>query len=138
MKALRRLALTACTLVVCSSLSTTVLAHHGRSGYGSDDSIVTIKGVVAEVMWRNPHVFVVYDVTGDSGDVVRWMGEFSSAQTMMSEGMSRSAFKPGDEVLVTTLPAASGTPHGLVIKIETVDGSVSVDLSARRGGVRAP
>ena len=49
MKALGRLALTACTLAVCCMLSTAVLAHHGRSGYGSD-SIVTIKGVVAEVV----------------------------------------------------------------------------------------
>ncbi len=138
MKTLRRVALTACTLAVCCMLSTAVLAHHGRSGYGSDDSIVTKTGVVSEVMWRNPHVFVVYDVTDDGGDVVQWMGEFSSAQTMMSEGMSRTAFKPGDEIRVTTLPAASGIPHGLVIKIETVDGRVSVDLSARRGGVRAP
>ena len=138
MKISRRLAMTVPTLAVCCMLSSVVLAHHGRSGYGSDDSIVTKKGVVAEVMWRNPHVFVVYDVTDESGSVVQWMGEFSSAQTMMSEGMSRTAFKPGDEVLVTTLPAAAGTPHGLVIKIETVDGSVSVDLTARRGGVRAP
>ena len=46
MKVLRRLALTACTLVVCSMLSTAVLAHHGRAGYGSADTVTTMKGVV--------------------------------------------------------------------------------------------
>ena len=133
MKVLRRLAVTACTLVVCAMLSTVVLAHHGRAGYGSGDTVTTMKGVVTRLMWVNPHVFVAYDVTDESGNVVGWLGEFSSVQTMLSEGMRRTSFKPGDEVLVTTRPAAGGTPHGLVIKIETVDGSVSVDLSERRG-----
>ena len=57
---------------------------------------------------------------------------------MLSEGMSRTSFEAGDEVLVTALPVERGKPRGLVIKIETVDGRVSIDLSTRRGGVRAP
>ena len=138
MKVSQRLIFTILALVMVTTMfGGVVLAHHGRSGYGSDDTIVTMEGVVAQVMWRNPHVFVAYDVTDDNGDAVRWMGEFSSVQSMMSEGMSRTGFKTGDEIRVTTLPAASGSPHGLVIKIETLDGSVSVDLSARRGGIRA-
>ena len=56
----------ACVLVVVfAMMGGVVSAHHGRSGYESDDKIATLKGVVAQVGWRNPHVFIAYDVTDD-------------------------------------------------------------------------
>jgi len=52
---------------------------------------------------------------------------------MLSEGMSKASFKPGDEIAVTVIPAKGGTPYGLVLKIVRPDGKVVVDLSERRG-----
>ena len=109
-----------------------VSAHHSRAGYDSDDKITTMKGVVTEVQWRNPHVFIVWSA-GDKSAPVHWTGEFSSPATMISEGMSRMTLKPGDEIAVTVIPAKSGAPQGLVIKIVRPDGKVVVDLSQRRG-----
>ena len=108
-------------------------AHHSRAGYDSArEHLKTQNGIVSQVLWRNPHVFLIWDVKDDTGSLVHWTGEFSSPTTMISEGMSRDTFKAGDPVTVTFMPAKAGTPHGLVIKIVRPDGRVVIDLSERR------
>ena len=109
-------------------------AHHSRAGYDqAKDKLTTINGVVAEVIWRNPHVYLTWDSKDERGTVVRWTGEFSSPATMLSEGLSRDTFKPGDPLTFTFMPTKAGTPQGLVIRIVRPDGKVVIDLSERRG-----
>lgn len=109
-------------------------AHHSRAGYDqAKDKLTTINGVVAEVIWRNPHVYLTWDSKDEKGAVVRWTGEFSSPATMLSEGLSRDTFKPGDPLTLTFMPTKAGTPQGLVIRIVRPDGKVVIDLSERRG-----
>ena len=67
--------------------------------------LVTNNGVVSNVIWRNPHVFVIWDVKDGSGSVVKWTGELSSPTTMISEGMARDTFKAGDPITATFMPA---------------------------------
>ena len=110
-----------------------LLAHHGRAGYDTADKGVTVRGVVTEYRWLNPHVFILWSAKDDKGQQVTWTGEFSSPSTMLSEGMSKATFKPGDEINVTVIPAKGGQPYGLVLKIVRGDGKVVVDLSERRG-----
>jgi Family of unknown function (DUF6152) len=120
-------------ITVALLLGAVASAHHSRAGYDpAPDKLVTQNAVVSNVLWRNPHVFVIWDAKDSSGSVVKWTGEFSSPTTMISEGMSRDTFKPGDPITVTFMPAKAGTPFGLVIKIVRPDGKVVVDLSQRR------
>ncbi|MBI2188419.1 MAG: hypothetical protein HYU37_15060 [Acidobacteria bacterium] len=114
-------------------LGTLTSAHHSRAGYdAAPGKLVTNNGVVSNVIWRNPHVFVVWDVKDSSGSVVKWTGELSSPTTMISEGMSRDTFKAGEPISATFMPAKAGTPHGLLIKVVRPDGKVVIDLSERR------
>jgi Family of unknown function (DUF6152) len=129
----RALAVAFAVMAVFSLLGGVVSAHHSRAGYDTDDKITTLKGIVTEVKWRNPHVFIIWGVKDDKGNVVQWTGEFSSPSTMISEGLSKDTFKAGDEVAVTVIPAKGGTPQGLVIKMVRPDGKVVIDLSQRRG-----
>jgi len=109
-------------------------AHHSRAGYdNAKEKLTTQSAVVSEIIWRNPHVYLIWDAKDDRGTVVHWTGEFSSPATMISEGLSRSSFKTGDPLTVTFMPAKAGTPQGLVIKIVRPDGKVVLDLSERRG-----
>lgn len=56
-------------------LGTLASAHHSRAGYDSaPGKLVTNNGVVSNVIWRNPHVFVVWDVKDTGGSVVKWTG----------------------------------------------------------------
>lgn len=121
-------------MAIAGPLGTVASAHHSRAGYDSaKDKLTTLNAVVREVSWRNPHVYLIYEVKDDKGATVPWTGEFSSPATMISEGLSRQSFKPGDPIAVTFMPARAGTPQGLVIKIVRPDGTVVIDLSERRG-----
>ena len=106
----------------------TVSAHHSRAGvYEPNSKMITMKGVVTEWRWRNPHVFLVWNVKDDKGQTVEWIGELSSITSMQSEGMTRNSFKGGEEITVSVAPARSGAPQGQLLKVAMADGKVPVD-----------
>ena len=133
MRTPRALAVALAVMVEFSLPGGVVSAHHSRAGYDTDDKITTVKGIVTEFQWRNPHVYIIWSVKDDKGNVAPWTGEFSSPSTMLSEGLSKGTFNVGDEIAITFIPARAGTPQGLVIKIVRPDGRVVIDLSQRRG-----
>ena len=104
---------------VFTVLAGVVSAHHGRAGYG--DTISTVKGTVTTVEWKNPHVFINFDVKDASGNAAHWVGELSSPSTMLAAGMSRTTLKPGDEIVVKGKAGQGGTPVVLIDSI-TKDG----------------
>ena len=98
-------------------------AHHGRAGYGNE--ITTVKGTVTEVQWKNPHVFIAFDVKDEKGNVVHWMAELSSPGTMLAAGMSRTTLKAGDEMVIRGKVGVESAPFVLVDSI-TRDGKAIV------------
>ena len=107
-----------------------VFAHHGRAGYG--DKITTVKGTVTGVQWKNPHVFLEFDVKDAAGKNVAWLGELSSPATMMAAGMSRTTLKPGDEIVLRGKVGQGGDPVVLVDSI-THDGKPIVGDPSQEG-----
>ncbi len=112
-----------------------VSAHHAAAGYSRDpDSVVKLEGVVVEFRWRNPHVVLVWDVTDDGGEVVRWSGELASPSSMTGRaGMNSSSLKPGDPVEVYAFPALRGTPQSIPIRILS-NGRMLLEDNVRGGG----
>jgi hypothetical protein len=104
-------------------LSGAVSAHHGRAGYSAEVS--SVKGTVTAVQWKNPHVYIEFDVKDDKGNVTNWKGELSSPSTMLAAGMSRTTLKPGDEIIVKGKSGQNGAPLTLVESI-TRDGKAIV------------
>jgi len=104
-------------------LGSVALAHHGRAGYSNE--ISTVKGTVTEVQWKNPHVFIAFDVKDDKGNVVHWLAELSSPATMLAAGMSRTTLKSGDEIVIKGKAGLEGAPFTLVDSI-TKDGKAVV------------
>jgi hypothetical protein len=112
----RRLTTAALVMVVAFTLlGGVVSAHHGRAGYS--DNVSTVKGIVSAVQWKNPHVFIEFDVKDDKGVVTKWTGELSSPSTMLAAGMSRYTLKPGDEILVKGKSGQNGNPVTLIDSI---------------------
>lgn len=92
-------------LLLCASAS----AHHGNSAY--DETIrVTIKGVVTEFIWTNPHSQVFLDVTDASGKAVNWAVETNSPAILTRAGWTRRSVKYGDKVTIILCPAKNGAP----------------------------
>ncbi len=110
-------------VVLFTTLGSVVSAHHGRAGYSSEVS--TVKGTVTAVQWKNPHVYIEFDVKDEKGVVTNWKGELSSPSTMLAAGMSRTTLKPGDEIIVKGKSGQNGAPLSLVDSI-TKDGKAIV------------
>lgn len=112
--------------LIFTMLGGLVSAHHSVVGYDRNKTI-TLKGVVAEWRWRNPHAFLVWDVKDENGKVVQWTGELQSPISMVASGLSRDSFKPGDEVTVTGYPAQKGTPQSIIQKVVNAAGKVMIN-----------
>jgi Family of unknown function (DUF6152) len=129
LKLQRTLALTLLALVVVLPLLSGIAsAHHSRAHYGTDEA--TTKGVVLEYKWRNPHVFVVWEVKDQSGIRKQWVGEMASVTSMIADGMTKDSLKQGDEITVIAFPSKNaGSTEALIKKITKADGTVVVDNS---------
>jgi Family of unknown function (DUF6152) len=101
-----------------------VSAHHSTAGYDKTKTL-SLKGTVAEWIWRNPHCILVWDVKDASGKVVRWSGEMQSPISNTGLGLSRNSFKPGDEVTVTVNPGPNA--QAIVLTIADAKGKMVLD-----------
>ena len=125
----RVLAIAVFALVVASSiLAGTLSAHHSRAGvYEPRDKDISMKGVITEWRWRNPHVFLVWKTKDAKGADIEWTGELSSITSMVSEGVDRNTFKAGQEATLTVSPARSGAPQSQLLKVVLADGKTPID-----------
>ena len=100
-----------------------VWAHHGNASYDNDNPI-TIKGIVTEFAWTNPHVQIYLDVKDDKAKVVHWSVETYSPGKLVRAGWTKDSVKAGDQVSITLIPAKSGAPVGFLHKLVLPDGTV--------------
>jgi Family of unknown function (DUF6152) len=89
-------------------------AHHGNAAYDVS-KMITVKGVVSEWFWANPHCLLKFDAKDEKGETRHWVVEANNVPSMSKVGWTKSSFKPGDEVVVTMTPAKNGSPVGRII-----------------------
>ena len=77
-----------------------VLAHHSVATMFDRNSPVTITGVVTEVEWRNPHIWVYVDQTDDQDRVTHWELEGAQPNGLSRRGWRRDSLKAGDQVVI--------------------------------------
>jgi hypothetical protein len=109
-------------LAVAAIAAPPLAAHHGRGRTFDMQKRVTLKGVVSNIKWQNPHVLIFIDVKDDTGKVVTWGFENSNVRTLATQGYTRNTLKVGQEVAVMLNPAANGEPIGIVVKVILADG----------------
>jgi Family of unknown function (DUF6152) len=90
-------------------LCTPATAHHGNSAY-DEQARVSIKGVVTEFVWTNPHCQIYLDVKDKNGKAVNWGVETNSPAILTRAGWTSRSVKPGDEVTIIMCPAKNGAP----------------------------
>ena len=105
------------------TVSVPLFAHHGAAAYDTAKKI-TVKGIVTEWFWANPHCFLKFDAKDDKGDVVHWATETSNPADMVNLGWTKQSFKPGDEVTVTFTPVKNGAPVGRIEQVVLADGQI--------------
>jgi hypothetical protein len=103
--------------------STPLLAHHGNAAYDYA-ATKTVKGIVTEWTWSNPHCLLKVDSKDDKGNVTHWIFETNSPVDLLHAGWTSTSVKPGDEVTVDLMPTKNGAPVGRVRKVVLADGTV--------------
>ena len=100
------------------------LAHHSVGGEFDVRKIVTLNGVVSDVEWANPHIYIHVDVKEASGAVTTWRLESVPVAMMRKAGLSKEMLLGnGQTATVEVYPARDGTPHlGFMAKITYADG----------------
>jgi len=125
------------SLIGITLLSLPALAHHGSAvSYETKlEKAVTMKGTVTEFVWRNPHVYIIYNVKDANGNIVEWSAETSSPSTMTGEhNWTRTTIKPGDEITFTLLPSKIAAAAGILYKAVASDGRVILEDKSRLRG----
>ena len=100
-----------------------VLAHHGRSNYDMTYT-ATVKGVVTEFEWTNPHALISLDVTDETGKVEKWIAETNSPNTLSRQGWSKNTVKTGDQITLIGHRVKGGGNYINFSKITFADGRV--------------
>jgi hypothetical protein len=109
-------------------------AHHGVSQF--DEKEVTMKGVVKEFQYTNPHSWLIVDITNKVGLVTTWGFEAEGPGVLMRNGIHKSDLAPGTKLTLTVHPLKNGQPAGSWVKAVRDDG---VEFSPRlRPGESVP
>ena len=82
-------------------------AHHSFAATFDRDKPITVKAVVTEVHWENPHTLMYVDVKDESGHVEKWTFESYPPNVLYRKGLRQNRLKPGAEVTLTGFCARS-------------------------------
>jgi hypothetical protein len=120
-------------------------AHHGSAISYDLTKQLTLTGVVTEWVWKNPHCFVMFDVTDEQGRAVAWGAETHPTTFLVRNEvkgvpvpLSATSLKPGDRVTVTLFPSRVGSPRGLLARLVDAGGKVLLDDGETRTNRRPP
>lgn len=100
------------------------VAHHSVAGEFNVNKIVQLNGVVSDVEWANPHIYIHLDVKDAAGVVTTWRLESVPVGMMRKAGLSKALLLANEQTAsVTAYLARDGTPHlGYLVKITYADG----------------
>jgi hypothetical protein len=123
--------------VVALALAGAASAHHSQSAYVQSEEVV-IEGTVAEVAWRNPHVYLTLEVAGPDGETLRQPVEVVSVPAARSLGLTPEAIAPGERVAVRAHPSRIGPGRSVFgLDVTTSDGAI-YPLSTQGRNTRLP
>ena len=123
----RKLIVILCAAVVLLLVAGPMFAHHGAAAYDTSQN-TTLKGTVVEFDFINPHCQLFINVTDESGEMVKWDGEFTNPGTLHRRGWTKDMFKPGDQITMIGNRAKNGANVLRVLKLQMSDGKVITAL----------
>ena len=129
---MRRVLITAVVLVV---IAVPMFAHHGTNISYDRSKTVTVKGVVTEFHYANPHPQLYVDVKDDQGKVTNWGCEIAANVYQLglagwSRQRSTTELKAGTPVTITIAPSRAGTPAALLVKVVNDKGQELLNAGA--------
>jgi len=100
-------------------------AHHSFAAAYDTTNAITVHGVIAQVLLRNPHSWFVIDVKDASGKIEQWSFEAGTPSGMIRNGYKPNIIKQGAEVTIKGFRARDASQYrGMLRELTTADGQV--------------
>src|SRR5215207_8639386 len=112
-------------------------AHHSGSTLFSETT-TTLKGVVKNWVWSNPHCLLTVEAAGANGQAAQWVIELQAPNSIYPGGYRRTTFKPGDAVTLVVHPVKNGRPYGRIVSSVLADGRELGDGMLRMPATATP
>lgn len=94
-----------CITIIAFGIAAGAYAHHSAAPHFDMDNPVTVEGVITELRLVNPHAYVYFDVTDDTGEVANWRCELAGGTGMRRRGWTDDSLVPGQAITMTGAPA---------------------------------
>ena len=118
-----------CHLYLCAALGLaigthTAIAHHSVAGQFDRERPATLTGVISDIDWINPHIYIHLDVENDAGGVDTWRLESVPPSYLRKARLTRDMLmNSGSQVTIHVILPHDETPHlGFVQFIRYPDG----------------
>ena len=91
------------------ALTVPAVAHHTYVTKYDPQKLVSLKGTIANVNYRNPHIFFEVSVANRDGSTTTWHVETESIAKAQAKGLTESRLRIGAPVVATGWMSRSGT-----------------------------
>src|SRR5262245_18777888 len=106
-------------LLLLLFLASTVFAHHSVEKFYDTSKTITLKGTVDEIVWANPHAFLLISVKNANGATENWAVELGPPNALARSGFDRRTLGQGGQITVTAYgPKAGENLESTVISLK--------------------
>jgi hypothetical protein len=105
-------------------------SHHAAAPVFDMNAEKTVMGVVKQVDWTNPHIWIWLEVQNASGQSETWGFEGMSPNFLARRGWTRTSLLPGMRITVTFRPLRDGKSGGMFMTGKLEDGKVLTSAGA--------
>ena len=117
------------TALLCG-MAASARAHHSAAAVFDMNAEKTMTGVVKQVDWTNPHIWIWLNVPNASRQVETWGFEGMSPNFLARRGWTRNSLLPGMRIAVTFRPLRDGKAGGMFMTGKLEDGKVLTSAGA--------
>ena len=103
-------------IIAALLISAAAYAHHSFAGTYIEGKLVKLEGDVVEFNIRNPHSFIVIEVTEKDGKKVKWGGEWGGVTQLSQGGVNRFTLEVGDHLIMEGAPPRDSLDKKILVR----------------------
>ena len=108
-------------LLVLSSGSQHLQAHHSAAATFLNEEQISVEGVISRYNFRNPHVNIFFEVENADGSTTDWLAEGESATTLRRAGWDNDTLAEGDRIRISGNATIDGSPMVWILSAAILD-----------------
>ncbi|MBJ90245.1 MAG: hypothetical protein CMO98_10335 [Woeseia sp.] len=114
-------------LLFSSTVIGTAYSHHSFTAEFDVSLKATLRGVITEVWFKNPHVRYVFEVSSENGEEETWDARGSPVVWLLRKGWTKDSIKVGDHVEMYGYLGHGGRKMLSIMTITLPDGQMLID-----------